>query len=168
MIVTSPSFTNNGSIPVKHTGFGKDKSPEFQISAAPENTASFAIILDDLDVPWTKNFNHWIIWNIPKTQIIPEGLPAGGKITSPITATQGKAWGKNRYRGPKQPFFIKKEHRYVFYFYALDTFLDISENSNKKALQNAMQGHILAETQICGRFKRHFYDRRNSPGDKIR
>lgn len=117
MIVTSPAFTNNGNIPVKHTGFGEDKSPEFQISEVPENTVSFAIILDDLDVPWVKNC----------------------------------------YRAPKQPFFIKKEHRYVFYFYALDTFLEISENSNKQTLQTAMQGHILAETQIWGRFKRHFY-----------
>lgn len=54
MIVTSPAFTNNGNIPVKHTGFGEDKSPEFQISEVPENTVSFAIIFDDLDVPWVK------------------------------------------------------------------------------------------------------------------
>lgn len=45
MIVTSHSFTNDGNIPVKHTGFGKDKSPEFQISAGGKITSPITAIL---------------------------------------------------------------------------------------------------------------------------
>ena len=102
-------------IPKKHTGFGEDLSPEFQISDVPEGTVSLDVIMDDLDVPWTKNYNHWIVLNIPNTEIIPEGLPKGTEISEPIKACQGIGWGKNGYRGPKPPFFLKKAHRYVFY-----------------------------------------------------
>ena len=72
MFVSSNAFENNGMIPRKYTGFGEDVSPEFIITDVPENTESFAIILDDLDVPFRKGFTHWIIWNIPVTEVIPE------------------------------------------------------------------------------------------------
>ena len=154
MIIRSKSFDNNGMLPQKHTGFGEDVSPEFTITDQPENTVSIAISLDDLDVPFCKSFNHWIIWNIPDTDLIPGGLPKGTVISVPISACQGSAWGKNCYRGPKQPFFIRNMHRYVFTFYALDCQLTLSETSDKKALVEAMQGHILAEAKITGKYQR--------------
>lgn len=154
MIVSSTAFENNGIIPQKHTGFGEDISPELTITDVPEDTESFVIILDDLDVPFCKNFTHWVIWNIPVTGVIPEGLPHGAVITEPISACQGVAWGKHCYRGPKQPFFIRKEHRYVFTVYALDCRLDIPEKSRKKELLDAMSGRILAEAKLIGRYKR--------------
>lgn len=45
-------------------------------------------------------------------------------------------------------------HRYVFTFYALDCQLKLSEASDKSALVDAMQGHILAEAKIIGKYKR--------------
>lgn len=147
MIVSSTTFENNGMIPQKHTGFGEDISPELIVTDAPEDTISFAIILDDLDVPFCKSFCHWIVWNIPQKDIIPEGLQN-------ISSCSGIAWGKHRYRGPKQPFFIRKVHRYVFTVYALDCQLDISEKSCKKNLLDAMRGHILAEASLIGKYQR--------------
>lgn len=153
MKVYSNSFENNGMIPKKHTGYGEDKSPELIFSDIPKETVSLAIILDDLDVPWKKNYNHWIIWNIPNTEYIPEGIPFGAEIDKPITACQGIGWGKNGYRGPKPPFFLRKVHRYVFYIYALDTDLELSVKSKKMDLVEAMQGHILAKTSLIGLYK---------------
>ena len=154
MTVTSTAFCDNGTIPRKHTGFGEDISPELAVSDVPVGTVTLAVILIDLDVPWAKEFTHWVAWNIPVTDVIPEGLPKGAEINEPIAACQGKAWGKHVYRGPKQPFFIRNEHRYVFRVYALDCRLDISERSDKKGLLEAMNGHILAEASITGRYKR--------------
>lgn len=154
MIVTSKAFENNERIPLKHTGFGEDVSPELTIRGIPDRTISLTIILDDLDVPWTREFTHWIAWNIPKTDVIPEGLPKGAEIREPIHACQGIAWGKNGYRGPKQPFFIRNEHRYAFKVYALDCLLELSRDANKKKLLNAMKGHVLAEAKIIGTYQR--------------
>lgn len=154
MIINSTAFTDGGMIPPEHTGFGADISPELIIIDAPDTTVSLAIILDDTDVPWCKSFTHWLIWNIPKTDVIPAGLPAGATICEPFAACQGIAWGKNRYRGPKQPFFIRREHRYVFTVYALDSRLALSAKSDKKALLREMNGHILAAAKITGKYRR--------------
>lgn len=153
MKVYCKSFENNGMIPKKHTGFGEDLSPELILSDVPKETVTLAIILDDLDVPWKRNYNHWLAWNIPNVEKIPEGLPKGIKIDQPIKACQGIGWGKNCYRGPKPPFFLKKAHRYVFYVYALDTELALPANSKKKVLVDAIHGHILAETKLTGLYK---------------
>lgn len=153
MKVSSSSFENNGMIPQKHTGFGEDLSPEIIVSEAPKGTVSLAIVFDDLDVPGRKYYNHWIAWNIPNVEVIPEGLPRGAEISKPIKACQGMAWGKNCYRGPKPPFFLKKAHRYVFRIYALDTELVLSQNAKKKALVDAMHGHVLAEAALTGLYK---------------
>lgn len=80
LIIKSPSFTEGGTIPKKHTGFGEDISPEFRIEGINENTQSLAIILDDLDVPFSGELCHWIIWNILKTDFIPENIEYGAQV----------------------------------------------------------------------------------------
>lgn len=118
-----------------------------------QEAVSFAIVMDDLDVPFRDHFTHWVIWNIPKTEVVPEGIPGGERVVGLSNAVQGNAWGKHIYRGPKQPFFIKKEHRYVFYVYALDCMLKLTGEAGKKELSNAMKGHVLAESTLLGRYK---------------
>lgn len=53
MIIISKAFIDGGMIPLKYTGFGEDISPELIITDAPEDTVSLAVILDDLDVPYS-------------------------------------------------------------------------------------------------------------------
>lgn len=55
------------------------------------------------------------------------------------------------YGGPYPPGGI---HRYYFKIYALDEELDVGSGISKKELLKAMEGHILAEGQIVGRYKR--------------
>lgn len=150
LTVTSPDFEEAGAIPKKHTGFGEDKSPAFNIAGLPVQAKTLAILMEDLDVPFTKAFAHWIIWNLPAADFIPGEIPAG---ELPSGAVQGTAWGRNVYRGPKQPAFIHKAHRYVFRFYALDAALTLGAEAGKAELLAAIEGHILAEGSITGFYK---------------
>lgn len=152
--VTSRSFKNGGVIPIKYTGFGDDISPDFQFTNLCENAVSIAIIMNDLDVPFTAEFNHWLIWNIPKMEQIPEDIPYTAVIPVLGNTVQGMAWGKNRYRGPKPPVFVRNTHRYVFRFFVLDCFLDLSSSAGKQQLMKSMEGHILQESDIMGTYKR--------------
>lgn len=154
LTIISSAFKNNGTVSKKHTGFGEDISPDFSISNLNEETVSIAIVMDDLDIPMIKAYNHWIIWNIPKTEYIPENIPYGPTVPALSNAVQGTAYGKNRYRGPKQPFFVRGEHRYIFHFFALDCFIDLDCTARKKDLIQAMQGHILQQGSITCRYKR--------------
>ena len=152
--ITSPSFENNGAMPKKHTGFGEDISPRFQLSNLLSEAVSIAIVMDDLDIPMISSLNHWVIWNIPKSETIPENIPYGPVVPMLANAKQGVGYGKNRYRGPKQPVFVRSIHRYIFKFYVLDCFLDLDTSAKKAALHNAMNGHIIQQGSITGTYRR--------------
>lgn len=106
---------------------------------------------DDLDVPFVGELNHWLIWNLPPGDLIAENIPYGAE--GPNGARQGIAYGKNRYKGPKQPPFIRKAHRYRFCVYGLDSKIYISTSSRKADLQQAMSGHILQSGELIGWYK---------------
>ena len=149
--ITCPAFAADGRIPKKHTGFGEDVSPELDVAGLSGDVASLAIIMDDLDIPVIGTLNHWLIWNLPPTKCIAENIPHGAAL--PGNVRQGVGYGKYRYRGPKQPPFIKKEHRYRFAVYGLDCFLTLSSDARKNDLIKAMDGHILARGELIGRYR---------------
>src|SRR5438105_589499 len=65
MKLVSPAFSHNESIPTQYTCDGANISPALFWSDAPENTESFALIVDDPDA--AKVWTHWIVFNIPST-----------------------------------------------------------------------------------------------------
>ena len=150
--ITSSKFENNGWIPDCCSGYAEDKSPDICVNEIPEGTKSLAVIMDDLDHPVFKEFNHWVTWNIPCLEVIPGELPRGGVIDVPIHAEQGVGYGKHVYRGPKPPFNGK--HRYRITVFALDNYVKLAPNSRKKALLKAIDGHVLAKGELLGIYQR--------------
>jgi Raf kinase inhibitor-like YbhB/YbcL family protein len=145
MAIASPAFEHKGTIPVKHTCDGMDVSPPLVIENVPSDARSLAIIMDDPDAPggtWV----HWVVWNIPpETGKIREGsLPGGAK--------QGvNDFRKRSYGGPCPPSGV---HRYFFRLYALKKKLDLGGSARKRDLLRAMEGHVLMEADLMGRYKR--------------
>ncbi|QQO08845.1 YbhB/YbcL family Raf kinase inhibitor-like protein [Breznakiella homolactica] len=148
--VSSPAFGNGETIPVRYTGRGEDLSPELQLSGLDRGARSLAVIMDDMGHP-IPAFNHWTIWNIPPQNVIPGGIPPGEQTDTLDGAVQGRGYGKNRYRGPKPPF--NWSHVYRFTVYVLDTVLDIPPKSRKRDLLAAMDGHIIQQASLEGRFR---------------
>lgn len=146
----SPAFAAGGLIPLEYTGRGEDISPPLLVHGLLEETVTLAITMDDLDHPLPA-YNHWLIWNLPPNAEIVGGIPAGPELLMLGGARQGRAYGKHRYRGPKPPF--NWSHRYRFTVYALDCRLDLPPTSRKKALLQAMQGHILQQGELIGHFR---------------
>lgn len=149
MKLKSSAFKEGGIIPSLYTCEGKNINPPLEISGVPQNAKSLVLIIDDPDVPRTLRadgmYDHWIVFNIPiTTDTIDEHANAPG--------VQGKSTnGQNRYTGPCPP---DREHRYFFKLYALDKMLDLSAGSTKKEVEKAMQGHILAECHLMGRYEK--------------
>ncbi len=108
------------------------------------------MIADDPDAP-VGTWVHWVVFNLPVTA----GACRKGSRTRSSYAgggTQGtNSWRRIGYGGPCPP---SGTHRYFFKLYALDTTLSLGNSATAKDLQAAMKGHILAETQLMGRFKR--------------
>jgi hypothetical protein len=148
--VTSSAFKNDGMIPSKYTCDGDDVSPPLQWETVPQGTKSIALICDDPDAPMG-TFVHWVLFNLPAdVKELAENVPADK--TLPSGAGQGITdFGRVGYGGPCPP---SGTHRYFFKIYALDTKLDLAAGARKSQLLKAMEGHILAQGQLVGKYKR--------------
>ncbi len=151
MDLKSSAFQRGGDIPRKYTCDGTDLSPPLKWEGAPSGTTSCALIADDPDAP-VGTWVHWVLYDLPAdTKELPEGLqrsenlPQGGK--------QGiNDFKKIGYGGPCPP--PGPAHRYFFKLYALGASTNLKPGATKQELLEAMKGHILAETELIGRYKR--------------
>ena len=147
----TPAFKPGSDLPRKFTCEGADASPALDWSGPPPSTQSFALIVDDPDAPggaWV----HWVVYDLPASaRQLPEGVPQADDL--PDGGRQGvNDFGKPGYGGPCPP--PGKPHRYFFKLYALDKRLDLGAGATKKAVEQAMKGHILARTELVGRYGR--------------
>ncbi|MBD3383587.1 YbhB/YbcL family Raf kinase inhibitor-like protein [candidate division KSB1 bacterium] len=149
--VKSPSFQEGDWIPRNHSARAEDISPCLKLQGISKDAKSIAITMDDASHPLFPNYNHWLIWNIPVQNTIPESIPHGKVVSDLGNAVQGIAYGKHRYKGPKPPF--KTIHTYVFTVYVLNCKLDISPKSRKADLLETMTGHILQKGTLWGKFQ---------------
>ena len=150
MQITSTAFEPDGVIPPKYTCDGADVSPPLAWQGIPPGAKTIALICDDPDAPMG-TWIHWVLWNLPaETTQLPEDLPPDEVL--PSGAKQGTTdFGRVGYGGPCPP---GGTHRYFFKVYALDTALDLPAGASKDDLLDAMAGHILAEGQLMGNYRR--------------
>src|ERR1051325_1332035 len=115
--VTSTSFADGGEVPLKHSFYGENKSPEFTFHwtaanapvAAPDGLQSYAVIFHDIENATAKgpaDTLHWSAFNIPGTaKGLPEGLGSGdlpdGTRNGPGIGARGAA--PAAYFGPGAP-----------------------------------------------------------------
>ena len=150
MKISSTAFEDGGMIPSKYTCDDINISPGLEWEGVPEGTKSMAIISDDPDAPMG-TWVHWVAYSIdPSIKSFEENVPAQGILPNGIK--QGKNdFGKLGYGGPCP---LGGTHRYFFKLYALDTYIDAHEGLTKAELLKLMEGHILAEAQLMGKYSR--------------
>lgn len=142
MKITS-TFSHGEEIPVTYTCLGPNISPPLTFDELPEGTESLVLIFEDVDAtpkPWV----HWMVFNIPtSTTEVAEGtIPEGGSEGLANNHTFG-------YEGPC-PRYFHGTHHYWFTLYALDIMLDLPKESEREAVEEKMQGHILEKAELLG------------------
>jgi Raf kinase inhibitor-like YbhB/YbcL family protein len=146
--VTSPAFEPGGAIPQRYTGEGRNVSPPLIWKGLPDETKEIALICDDPDAPTPNPWVHWVVYKIPAGVM---GFREG--------STQGEALeGKNDfgtlgYGGPMPPRG-HGAHHYHFKVYALDAELGVAAGLTKEQLLEAMEGHLLDESELVGTYER--------------
>jgi Raf kinase inhibitor-like YbhB/YbcL family protein len=148
--LSSPAFSSQGMIPALHTCDGADISPPLRWEGVPEDTRSFALIMEDPDAP-TGTWVHWVIYNIP-----PDTRELSQKIVVQETLPDGFRQAMTDFRrlgygGPCPP---SGTHRYFFRLFALDDFLDLEPDAEKGELLEAMKGHVIARGELIGLYMR--------------
>ncbi len=155
MSINSSSFPNHGAIPLRHTCDGHDISPELFWTEVPEGAKSLVLIVDDPDAPDPaapkRTWVHWVLYNIPPDAAgLAEGVAAAE--LPPGTREGLNDWHHTGYGGPCPPI---GNHRYFHKLYALDTVLPDLKQPTKATLEKAMQGHIIAGSELIGRYQKH-------------
>jgi hypothetical protein len=159
MELTSPAFVDGARIPDRNAQAGHDVSPSLSWIGAPDSTASFVLIVHDLDAAignGTDDMLQWMVWNIPgSVHSLPEGVPQGGQIADGSRQISGTG---PYYRGPAAPA-SGPVHHYAFELYALDVMLDIpavgaSPPATRAAVMAAMAMHVRGKAVTVGLYKR--------------
>jgi hypothetical protein len=148
--ITSSAFAEGSMIPKRYTCDAEDVSPDMAWTGVPEGTKSLALICDDPDAPMG-TWVHWVLFNLP-----PDINELHAEIPPEKTLKNSAMHGKNDfgrfgYGGPCPP---SGTHRYFFKFYALDTRIKLESGITKAQLLEAMNGHILDEGRLMGKYKR--------------
>jgi len=153
MTIGSSAFAQHATIPGKYTCEGDDVSPPLEWSGVPAGAKSLALIVDDPDAPdpaapqltWV----HWVLYNLPPDGA---GLPEAVKSLPPGTREGLNDWKRTGYGGPCPPI---GRHRYFHKLYALDTVLPDLGKPTKAKLESAMNGHVLAQAELVGTYRKH-------------
>jgi Raf kinase inhibitor-like YbhB/YbcL family protein len=148
--VTSNAFEEGAFIPSKHTCDGVNVSPQLKIEGVPKDAKSLVLICDDPDAP-VGTWVHWVLYDLPAgTGVLEEKIPPDK------TLKNGGVHGTNDFKklgygGPCPP---SGTHRYFFKVYAADRTLGLDPGATKKEVLKAIEGHVLAEGQLMGKYKR--------------
>jgi len=146
----SNAFKDGEGIPSQYTCDGVNISPPLEWNALPKTAKTVAIIAEDPDAP-SGTFVHWVLYNLPADNIgVVENVPLTDTLK--VGGFQGKNdFEKIGYGGPCPP---SGTHRYLFKIYAVDSELPLKAAATKADLLKAMEGHVVAEGQLMGKYKR--------------
>lgn len=136
-------FEDQDAIPAEYTCDGDDVSPPITIEGLPAETRTLALIVDDPDAPGG-TFDHWIAFDIPPSDDIPEDV-------SDLGTSGRNSAGELGYKGPCPP---SGSHRYIFRIYALDTELGLPEGATKDEVLTAAEDHVLGQGTLVGTYSR--------------
>ena len=144
--ISSPSFTNGGTLPDRHAKDHGNVSPALDWRGAPEGTESYTLIVQDSDAT-RGTATHWAVCDIPPQQ---PGLAEGQATTT--LAVCANVYGDDAYGGPRPPAGAGPHH-YHFKVMALDVpTLGITNGDDPAAMLRAAEGHVVAEAEIVGLF----------------
>jgi len=144
LTISSPVFKHGGLIPEQYSCEGEHTNPPFKIDGIPAEAETIVLVMEDIDAP-NNIFDHWIIWNLNTRSTIEEKRIKGDCLKN--------NYNSNAYINPCTTFGI---HRYSFKLYVLDAVLEANDTTGKETLLQSMMGHIIAKTEMMGRYQRQY------------
>jgi Raf kinase inhibitor-like YbhB/YbcL family protein len=156
--LSSPAFRHGCDIPSLHTFDGADRSPPLTWHGVPREARSLVLIVDDhqhqgvTSETWGAQRVHWLLYDIPPTTtiILPGTVPRGARVGT-------NDWDQTRWNGPCP---LAGRHRYLFTLYAIDVVLGKRGALTREELMDAIDGHVVGEAALDGRYERLEHDER--------
>jgi Raf kinase inhibitor-like YbhB/YbcL family protein len=141
--LSSPVFTPTVAIPTVYSCKGANINPPLQIENPPGNAKEFVLVVHGPNGTDGDSV-QWLVWNIPvdTTAITEHSVPVGARQGTNDSGAVG-------YSGPC-PVANTGTHTYTFDLYALNDTLSLDQTTKKDGLISAMNGKVIARTQLVG------------------
>jgi Raf kinase inhibitor-like YbhB/YbcL family protein len=150
----SSAFDDGGSIPPRFTADGEGVSPPLRISDVPARAQGMVLIVEDPDAPSAEPFVHLLTFDLPPDiGDLSEGLFRSPKHEGLEEDLGRNAFHKTAYLPPDPPNG-HGPHLYVFQVFALDERLSFEHPPSRKAVVDAMGGHVMAKGLLVGTYER--------------
>ncbi len=152
---------NGGRIPDRFGKRGMDinsygvpsRSIPFAVEDAPEQTVTFALVLEDKDAVPVCGFSwiHWIAANITDRAVAENASANAENFIQGINSWYGSlgASAAQGYGGMTPP---DAPHTYELHVFALDTRLELKNGFFMNELYHAMEGHVLEQVTVKGSY----------------
>jgi Raf kinase inhibitor-like YbhB/YbcL family protein len=151
LAVSSRNFAENGAIPPAFTCRGSGNAPQIRWDHVPAGAQSYVLTMVDWDAPapWLplNDFTHWILYNIPEERREVTESASSDELQKEHIEVGQNSSGSPGYAPPCPPLGT---HRYKVRVYAIDIPQIRLSNTDRRAIQNAMQGHILGFGETDG------------------
>lgn len=152
----SSVFGKDHTLPDRYTAEGEGFSPPLQWVGAPEGTAEFALICEELEPVTIEPVILWVLYRIPPDlKRLPEAILPTEQVDSIPSILQGRnSNGVLGYSAPLPPLF-DDWHHYRFRLFALDAPLSrVRPGMTAEELLARIDSKILAETELLTRYRR--------------
>ena len=152
--VESTAFGHDGPMPADASEDGRRISPPLTWRNVPDGTAGIVLIVEDADSPTPAPLVHAIVLDLAGQ----DGALAEGDLLSAGSPGKPHRLGKNSFMKaeylPPDPPSGHGPHRYVFQLFALDKRPEAGPEPGRKAVVEAMRGHVVAKGRLIGTYER--------------
>lgn len=133
--LTSAAFEDGEDLDPSFTADEEDSvAPPLEWSAPPDGTVELVLVVEDPDAQGAEPACHWLVWGLAPQK----GQLLEGEVPPRV--------GKNAQRNSEWllPRVSEGErHSYVFQLFALDEAVELSPGSDREALLDEMEGHVI-------------------------
>jgi Raf kinase inhibitor-like YbhB/YbcL family protein len=131
------------TIDARFTCDGADVAPALVWRRVPGDAKQLALAFEDPDAPGG-TFTHWLVYGLdPRTTHLPGA----------VRMREGENdFGHTGYGGPCPP--EGHEHEYVMRLLALDAPVELEAGADRKAFDDAVAPHVLAEARLTAPYER--------------
>ncbi len=143
--LSSAAFEDGGELDPCFTAHEEDSvAPPLEWSAPPAGAMELALVVECPDTPGSEPACHWLVWGLaPQRGQLLEGE------TPPFAGKNSQ--GNSEWMLPRTP--VGEQQAFVFQLFALDAPLGLTPGSSRKALFEAMEGHVIGVAMLTALFE---------------
>lgn len=159
--LSSAAFAEGETIPTAHEcgppivsdGPGDNLTPPLSWTAGPEGTASYALVMRDLDftpAQYPEGLIHWVIYDLPaEVRSLAEGIEDGADVVAPAGAHQAELQGSGffGYLGPCSPSSV---NTYRFTLHAMGEASLTPDDTSELTVAELVESSSLASVSLSG------------------